>query len=212
MDEYIGLLRKHCYQDADKFIKKQSKKDLKRLLCFDRKERQKKWKMIFEITDLISLCIQKRTKHLTGRGGRIFLRQWEINLAYESMSDELTQARDFLAKYEVPEIRYRRDALDRQAESLQRLTKLDDMIDLYEELLKGRFFPMKTLKDVRAFEEGTLKKVYFMTQAISKDLDNAEEAIIKLSLPPDPESVPDDKLFENIEGLDGEVPEVTAPA
>ncbi len=202
MDEYIGLLRKHCHQEAEDFLKKQGTQDLKRLLCLNRKERRKKWDMIYEITDIISLCVKKRANHLMGRGGRLFLRQWEINLAYNSMSDELENARSFLDKYEIPEIRYRRDALDRQEESLQRIANLEDMITLYEELLKARFFPMKTLKAVRAFEEGTLKKVNFTNQTVSKDLENIEEAVMNLAQGPDPESVPDDKLFEGIKGLD----------
>lgn len=201
MAEYTGLLRKHLYNDADKYVSDRAQKDLKRLICFDRKDRQKKWNLVSEIREIVTLCVKSREKYLTGRGGRVFLRQWEVDLAYDSMIKELDHARQFLDKYEVPEIRYRRDALDRQAGSLNRLTTIEDILSLYEDLLKGRFMPMVTLKDVRGFEEDTLKKVTYMTHTISKEIEHVEEAVFKLAQGPDPESVPDDKLFEGVEEI-----------
>ncbi len=206
LDDFTGLLRKGRYNEAATLIERAAQKDLKRLLCFDRRERKDKWALITELSGLIALCIKKRRAHLTGRGGRLFLRNWEVTLAYESMDKELTAARAFLEKYEVPEIRYRRDALDRQDEALRALGSLDDLLGLYEELLKGRFLPMKTMKEVRAFEEGTYKKVLFATGPLTRDLENLHAAVEKLAQGPDPESVPDEKLFENIKDIPAVAP------
>lgn len=201
IDEYTGLLRKHRYSEAEKFLKRTAHKHCGRFFCFGKKERRKKWDTVQQIAGVITLCVEKRAIQLHGRGGRLFLRAWEIKLAYDSMSKELEEARAFLHKYEIPEMRYRRAALDRQAESLARITTLDDLVGYYEDLLKGRFFPLRTLKDVRAFEDGALKKADFITKTIALDIKQAETAILKLSCGPDPENVPDDKLFENIDRI-----------
>lgn len=202
IEDFTGLLRKHRYRDARKLMQEKQKKDMANLFRLKRKERRAKWQTVCDIADVVAGCVEKRATALTGRGGRLFLRQWEVTLAYDGMSKELDQARQFLDKYEVPEIRYRRDALDRQEESLARLATIDDMLAVYEDLLKGRFFPMKTLKDARAFEAGPLKKVNFAIETLSRDIENAQAAILKLAEGPDPESVPDDRLFENL----GDIP------
>lgn len=192
MDEFTGLLRKHRFGEARRAVHRLSKKDRRFPFWPGRRERREKWEQVETLAAAVIDCVEKTTLRLEGRGGRMFLRDWEVRLAYETMERELAQAISFLEKYTVPEIRYRRDALDREGERLAALSSFEKLLDLLDDLLKGRFNAMKTLKDVKDFEAGPLLRVRHALDTVAGDTAKIEKKVLSLASGPDPASAPDD--------------------
>lgn len=192
MDEFTGLLRRHRFGEARRAVRRLSKKNRRFPFWPGRRERREKWEQVESLAAAVIDCVEKTTLRLEGRGGRMFLRDWEVRLAYETMERELEQASGFLEKYTVPEIRYRRDALDRESERLAALSSFEKLLDLLDDILKGRFNAMKTLKDVKDFEAGPLLRLRHALDTVAGDTEKIEKKALSLASGPDPASVPDD--------------------
>ncbi len=195
IDDFIGHLRKKKFSLAETVFDQIAEKESKAFFRKNKKQRREQWVLVVEISKIITELVQKKVKQLVGREDNIFLRNFEVRLAYDDMEKQLLQAREYIAKYQVPEIRYRREALDREKERLYNVDSFETLLDSYERLEKSCKFPMKTLKDVRSFEAEIYGEAKKIIGAKSDVVEQTSHKIEELSKGPNPEAVPDDALF-----------------
>lgn len=195
MSDFTGQLRQFRFSKAEIIIRKARDKDCKNFLKRRDRKRLERWTLIVEISDLIIGLVKKLGDRLRGRQNTVFLRSWELRLAYEDMERWLERSRAFLSKYEVPEIKFRRDALLRQKDKLYELGTFESFLELLEKMQKGCSFPMTSLKDVRRFEAECFKKAQSVIDEQSEMIEQSRLKIAELACGPDPESIPDDLLF-----------------
>ncbi len=201
IDDFNGLLRKMKFLKAEELIEKIHKKDSKAFFRRKKKMRAKRWTLVLEISHLTAGLLQKVAKQLKGREDILYLRSEEMKLAYEDMESQLEKTNQFLDKYEVPEIRFRRDALGREKDRLYEIGTFEEFVEILENIQKGCALPMTGLKDVRNFEENYYKKAQRIMDDKSLMIGQSQAKIQELSKAPDPESVPDSVIFSD-EGRD----------
>lgn len=187
--EFTGLVRKRSFREAKAFVKAAARRDTTALFRLKKKERRERWKVAIEAFEVIADFVNKLTPRLVGRENVLFLREWEVKLAYEDMQRQLETTKEFIAKFQVAEIRFRRSTLDTERQRLYEISSFTAYLDLLDQLRKGSLFPMETLKDVRRFESEILNKVRYVLSEEARAVSQIDAKIARLRLPPDPGSV-----------------------
>ena len=159
LQNFIGELRKKNFQTASEEIKKIYTKDNKAIFKLKKKERKKQWLIIVDAAELTALLVEKTEQKLRGRENKIFLRSWELDLAYEDTDKILRQTKEFIEKYRVPELKVRLKSLKRSKKRLKEIATFDSLITLLEDVQLKMLKPMTTLREVNKFQTQYFKKI-----------------------------------------------------
>lgn len=125
--------------------------------------------------------VQKEQKTLTSEEGRVCLRPFETELAYNGDIRELQKIKAFLAKYHLPYMQYKLDALNHLKDKLLVLNSLESLMALYKKLLMGIARPLKDIKVARYYESEVLNHIQYLLTGhfteVPKILQRAEETV-----------------------------------
>ena len=152
-----------------------------------------------EIARMIVSFVKKNRNKLLGREGKPFLHGWELKMALTIMDRELARAEEFLVKHQVPEMRYRWEALGREFERLNKLPDIKEMLGELERLQTALFLPQKTMRDVRDLESKTLTKIEYISVDAAEKIRQTIKKTLELEENPDPKVVPEELVFQGLE-------------
>lgn len=155
MMQYMGLLRQKEFTAAREAIDQLLKDEKK---AFGKKKKKKITENFKVLTNFINNFVVEHAVELTGREGSLFLRKWELEIAYKMVIDEKNVTKEYIEKYSIPEMRFRQDSLKREKARLLETVTMQEMLETLEALQKKFFLPLKTLQDVRSFEHVELEK------------------------------------------------------
>ncbi|MCB1783770.1 MAG: hypothetical protein KDI13_07205 [Alphaproteobacteria bacterium] len=193
-DGYTAKLKAGKLKAAIDYLNEKAKIETSRFFVLKKKEKKQKWGFLVEIAELIGKLIQKCRKVVSSNDQHIFLRQSEVEAVQEDVAAQLQKNLDFIAKYELPEIRYRFDALGRQKKILSNIGSFEEILQMIETLETASFSPMPTMKDVKTFEEGLYKEALGFLEQDSIAIENILKLAQELSQGPDPEAVDEDEI------------------
>ncbi|MCB9990096.1 MAG: hypothetical protein H6867_01790 [Rhodospirillales bacterium] len=174
-----AALRVTDFKKAVKAIKEMT--EAKKKFGLDGKTAKQSQQIILSAGTRIIETVQKNAQTLMSEEGRVFLKPIETDMAYNNDIRELQKIKAFLAKYHLPYMQYKLDALGHLKDKLLVMNTLDSLMVLYKRLITGIAVPLKDIKTVRMYESEILNHVsYLLTGHFTElptILERAEETV-----------------------------------
>lgn len=194
-EEYTGKLRAGKISAANEFFKSKAQIEKNKFFMLKKKEKRNKWNLLIEIAELIEQFINKCRKIISsGNRQQIFLRKKELNSARRDIQAQLQKYQNFISKYELPEVRYRYEALERQRKILKDLGPFEELLQMIEQVEMASVSPMPTMKDVKTFEEGLYKQAMCFLEQDNIEIENILKLAQELAQGPDPDALTEDEI------------------
>jgi hypothetical protein len=194
LGEYRAKLKAKKLSAAKTFFSKRAEKETGKFFMLKKKEKKRKWALMLEIAELIGQLIGKCKQGICDNEGNVFLKIRELNVTYEATQEQLKKSQDFIAKYEIPEIRYRYDALERQRKNLDKIGPFEDKLQMIEAFEMACYSPMPTMKQVKNYEEGLYKQALHFKEQDAGEIKKIHDLMQKLSQGPDPAALSDEEV------------------
>ncbi len=125
--------------------------------------------------------VQKNEALLLSDDKKLFLRPVEADMAYNADIRELQKIKAFLAKYHLPYMEYKLNALQHLKDKLLVINTLDSLFTLYKRLVMGIARPLKDIKAVRFYESEIVNHSKYLLSGhfteLPKILQRAEETV-----------------------------------
>lgn len=195
LDNFSKNFRKMKFPQATNLVSEMARKETGRFFMRKKRFKRGRWKFMLEVVEILVALATKFRAELRKEGDDIFLKKKELHQALEYNQKQLQITMDFLEKYRVPEIRMRRDALERQLEKIHKeVGTLQSYHKLIEDIERACCTPMTTLKETSEFESGLLKQANRTIEEKSVEIQRFVEFIREKAKNPDPENVSDSDL------------------
>lgn len=119
--------------------------------------------------------VSSHIEYLGSDDNKLFLKPEEIDNVKEANKAEIQKINLYLAKYHLPYMQYKLNALQHLQDRLLVLGSLEKLMTLYKQLSWGIANPLPDLKTVRHFESDILDKSSYLLSGHLKDVGKIKE-------------------------------------